>query len=484
LKEIFVKTVMLWALLFFINYNKIGRINMSQICIDFLRQSFLSNSKLIDSNYSSVSEKDLIKELHRYREHILSNLQKNILEDNSELNVCIESFNDLPKEELLKQLALYIDRIVIPDPLFELTEEKTNIHTEFNALMGFSGDNSVDRRSLALAVSYIIDIYTPITFGLVKLMPISLIHELPKDLPIKYSATGFRDVLPEQINDYYNSISRVCNVNRNNGAMTYCLDEPLSLGTTIHVSFPEEDRLNSVVYQYMETKVIDFDDSTRKLRMGYRPADQITPEAFDAWVNQSINQAAIKHFTDKYKELLFAKKAGCMYLTQSQLTANILQMAIQKPTIESEIATMALKLDVPVFEKISLDDILSIRYNGGEAFHNFRAELNSKLISIRDIADAQELQKRLDNITYELNEIQVKEVEKEYRKIKRSLKIDSALLTGSLLSSFFTGGLTLVGAAGAIAKGGFDSSKYYNDVIEHNGFFLWKLNNLAQKYTA
>ena len=36
----------------------------------------------------------------------------------------IESFSERPREELLKQLALYVDVVTISDPLFELTEKK------------------------------------------------------------------------------------------------------------------------------------------------------------------------------------------------------------------------------------------------------------------------------------------------------------------------------------------------------------------------
>ena len=75
------------------------------------------------------------------------------------------------------------------------------------------------------------------------------------------------------------------------------------------------------------------------------------------------------------------------------------------------------------------------------------------------------------------------EVEKEYRKISRTLKIDALGFTGSLIASFINGGLTAVGAAATFAKGIIDANKYYTDVHEHNGYFLWKLNKRSQKLT-
>jgi len=457
---------------------------MSVMCIEFLQNSFLWDNRMVDTGYFSVDERDLFDELQKYRENVLSNIseiQEGIHNDISTLNVCIESFTDLPTEQLYKQLALYVDQIVIPDPLFELTEVKPGITSVFSTFMGVSNSENINRSDVANAVLYIKSIYLLITSNLVKLLPISLIHEAPKELPITYSETGFRDVLPPHIREFYSSIVKVCNMERKANHLRLSMEEPLRPGTGIYVFFPDEDRRCGFAYQFMRSEVLNIDKQTGKFEFRSTIPDSISEMEFIAWVNQSINQASIKHFEEKYNELLLAKKVGCMYLSRSQLTANILSMSIKKPTPESQMATMAMKLDLPVFSKISLADIISIRQNEGEAFHNFRSELNSKLISIRGIEDPKELRMQLDTISYEMNTLQVRDVEKEYRKIKRTLGIDATVLTGSLLASFVTGGLTLVGAAAAVAKGVLDSSKYFADVREHNGFFLWKLNKQASK---
>ena len=137
---------------------------------------------------------------------------------------------------------------------------------------------------------------------------------------------------------------------------------------------------------------------------------------------------------------------------------------------------------MPVIDQLPITDILEIRNNYGDAFHNFRNELNAKLVRVDSIKDPDVFRQQLDAISYELNNIQVKEIEKEYRKINRTLKLDVLALTGSLIISFATGGITTVSAAGAVVKGMSDLGKYYTDVSEHNGLFLWKLNDRAKKY--
>ncbi len=140
-----------------------------------------------------------------------------------------------------------------------------------------------------------------------------------------------------------------------------------------------------------------------------------------------------------------------------------------------------MKLELPVVDGLQMNDIISIRQNSGEAFHNFRNALNERLLSLRLINDANELKKRLDNISYELSETQVATVKKEYRKILRSLGVDIAVFSASLLASYYTGGLTLIGAAGAAFKGIGDYKKYLSEVKENNGYFFWKINREASK---
>lgn len=169
-----------------------------------------------------------------------------------------------------------------------------------------------------------------------------------------------------------------------------------------------------------------------------------------------------------------------MFLANSQFTSDLLSSCIVKKDVHTDLANLSMQLDLPLFEKISLRDIISIRCNEGEAFHNFRSELNSKLLDLREITDANELRIKLENVSFELTEIQVADVNREYRKIVRNLAGDSVMLTGSLLTSFCTGGLTLLGAAGAVLKGVNDYTKYLSEVKQNNGYFLWKINRAKQ----
>lgn len=458
---------------------------MSKNCLSFLLDSFLFLSECVAEGYSKYQDSEITSELEKYRNFVLENIeniQNEIKHAHDKLNISIETFNELPTEDVYKQLVLYMDQVVIPDPLFELTEERNPFSDTVGQYMGLQKTSGIERQKLTDVINYIKCISPLIESGFVVMLPVSLMHEAPKEIGINYSPTSFSDIIPTPILEFYRSIAKVHNLEKCDTGLRMDPGKPLMLGTQIYIDFLCEIKSNGCIYQYMLQEVVEYDEKTRKALFRMYIPDTIDAPTFNAWVNQSINQAANHHFKEKYSELVLARKSGCIYLARSPLTAHILQMAIEKPSKDAELSTMALQLDLPVLSQLPITDILDIRKNYGEAFHNFRNELNARLIGLDSIDDTDTFRRQLASISYELNNLQVKEVEKEYRKITRTLKLDALALTGSLIASFATGSITAVGAAGAFVKGISDIGKYYTDVHEHNGLFLWKLNNQAQKY--
>lgn len=457
---------------------------MSKKALEFLENSFLFNTTSRDNIYSMYSDNDIYSELQRYREYILlsaDEIRSEVRNDDNKLNVCIESCKELPTEDMYKQLILYMDQVIIPDPIFDLAEPKSPFSETAGQLMGFSTHEKVNKNKLCDLVDYIVCIIPLIDAGFVVMVPLTHIHERT-EIPILYSPTAFSDVIPKNILEYYRSIARVKNLESSEKGLIVKDEENLHLGTRILVEFADEDRLTGHLYQYMTTKVLDYDKKSGEAKFVFEPADSISEIEFTTWVNQSVNQAANTCFDKIYKELIFSKLYGCMYLTKSNIVSKTLNKVIDRPSKKAELATMGLSVDLPVTNQVLMKDLISIRSNYGDAFHNFRTELNSKLLSLDFCSDAESLCRQIETISYELNNIQVQEVEKEYRKISRTLKLDIVSMTGSLIASFATGGITAIGAAGAFVKGVTDVSKYFADVHEHNGYFLWKLNRQANKY--
>ena len=62
--------------------------------------------------------------------------------------------------------------------------------------------------------------------------------------------------------------------------------------------------------------------------------------------------------------------------------------------------------------------------------------LNLGLLNSRGLTDRDKLKKEVENMSYELDQIQVNEGNKEYRKTIRTLGLSGIILTGSLVVSF------------------------------------------------
>lgn len=452
---------------------------MANTAFDFLIESFLFDERYIEDNFRMVSEQELSSELQKYREHIQENYIDIVdeIQNESELNVTIESAGELPNEQLLKQLALYMDKVVISDTIFEITPTKSEMHIPMSKLMGVKSNSEIDRIQLSRKAKYMKWTTPLVATQFVKYVPISLIHEPPKELPILYSSDNFSSELSEELYKFFYENSKVSNVIIKDGIMRYKENDKLAVGTTIAIGFDREHIRKGHIYQFMASKIRNFDEKTGKFEIMQYIPDSISYNDFENWVTNSINRAAISEFRTTLNEAILAKKLKCMYMAKSQFTSDLLSQTIAKNSVNSDLANLSMKLDLPILNEISVKDLVSIRTDSGEAFYNFRTELNSKLLSLRGLTDKDELQRKIENISYEMNQIQVDQVKKEYRKIVKSFGVDAVVLTGSLVTSFFTGGLTLIGAAGALAKGGADYVKYLNGVKENNGYFLWKLNH-------
>jgi hypothetical protein len=87
--------------------------------------------------------------------------------------------------------------------------------------------------------------------------------------------------------------------------------------------------------------------------------------------------------------------------------------------------------------------------------------------------------KKLENLQHELQEIQVAEVEKEVRRVKREVLRSLVIGAVSLGAVVPTTGWSLAGVAAA-AVGAYRAGTGYSDrVKEHPAFLLWKLKQAS-----
>lgn len=454
---------------------------MSHIIFDFLTESFLFGSGL-DDKFNSFSERELEKELNRYREYVISNMTeiyKEIIYDFKKIAVTIESFSERPSEELLKQLALYVDVITISDPLFELTEKKSTSTKVMAEYYGMDSDETIDREKLVDVLKYMKESTVLIVCNYVKYIPLSYLHEAPLNVPITYDANNYSKSLPEPIMEFLKKNIQIHNTVRSDRGLCVEFDKPLTKGTGLFIHFSDCGFRNGEIVQYQESEVVHFDENTGRFTLRFFTPDIISQETFNIWLEQSVNKACLHMYNETFQEMYLASRLNTMYLTQSTLKAQMMSIEMGKQSIDTKIANMALQLDVPILENSKISDIISIRNDYGESFANFRTELGEKLLHLSHIVDAEQLENELQEVTYAINETYISQIKQETRSLIRSLGIETTIATGSLITNNMMSGnnmLSLIAASIAAIGGIKDTVKLFGDIRERPGYFLWKLD--------
>jgi len=450
---------------------------MSHAAFDFLNDSLLFDQEHIAAKYADVSDAELWTELDKYRAHVLAHREDLLAETagvEGALSVYFDtSSRDLPTVDLLKQCALYFDRAVVDDPIFPLTQRSTASDESASKYFGFSAPE-LSRDSLSSSAAFMRSVRSMTAGQFLKFVPISAGLERPDKIPLTYSDSLYAERIPAELREWFRQRARITPLRRSDrSGWRWRPGDALEIGRAICVDF-EDGR--GFLYFLLASKFEDADDPNR-LTATMRMSDSPPPrEEFEAWVRQSVNQAGGDVLRHLQVDLVHATHSRGMFLTESAFLGDLLRLR-SGPTLSEDVARFALQLDLPVLAGISVDDLMRVR-KYGEAFHAFRLTLQRHLRELSTLQDASVIEKKLQNLQHELEEVQVADVEREVRRVRRKVlrnlgigvvSVAAAATAGSLLAG-------LVPAAVGVYLAG---TGYSDRVKEHPAFFLWKLKDAS-----
>jgi hypothetical protein len=440
---------------------------MSRQLFDFLTESIIFDENQIRNNYCRVERKRLTNELIAYRNHVQTHLDE-IFEDatESKLSIVIDCHeNRRPSPELLKQLALYIDQVIIDDPVFSVSEPPSG-HTKAMArlLETGCGYSSCD---IAEAAEYMKSLTPAVVGGFVKFLPIGRCLKGSDEVPLLFSENHYASLLPLDIMKWFRSKAKVCKLGDD---LVIIHDDPLEPCCNIAILFeglPETVEMSS----FVQTEILSVDGN--KFSVVMRKGDP--PENFDDWILDQANLAARNIFDRISTQTLYAWGLSSTFLTTSPFVCELLNLHIRpEGDLESEIVNHTLKLDLPLLNTASLEDIMQARTEE-EAFDNFRTHLEKSLRELRT-ADQASLKPRLQNLSYELAEVQIRDIERRIANFKRSpLLVDGVLAVGTLVATIQLGSLGLLGILGLGAKGYSTYRRHVTEIKQHPCYFLWRI---------
>lgn len=457
---------------------------MSHVAFDFLSESVLLDEAQIESNYAGMTGPELMRALEQYREHVLSHgdeLRTEAARVEGALSISFDtSSRSRPSVDLLKQCALYFDRAVVDDPLFPLTKQSGSSAVALNQYLGLPAQG-LDRNAIASVAQFMRRVRPMTAGGFLKFAPTTAVLEPPDQTPITYSANLYEERIPEALRDWIRNRAQVSPLRKHTGREGWYWrpGDPLEIGRAIAVSF--EGHEGAFTYFLFTTQAEPHPDGEdgHVILTQWLPDTPPSLAQFQAWVTQSVNQSGGKLLEHLHVDMANANHSGSMLLTQSSLLGELLTMRTAGSTVTEDLAQLALQLDLPILGEVSVDDLMNVRNEYGEAFHNFRLALQRHLRELRTTADRALIEKKLENLQHELQEVQVAEVQKEVRRVKREVLRSLVIGAVSVGAVVPTTGWSLAGLAAA-AVGAYRAGTGYSDrVKEHPAFLLWKLKRAA-----
>lgn len=234
------------------------------------------------------------------------------------------------------------------------------------------------------------------------------------------------------------------------------------------------------------------------LEASRQPLETSVSDAIDIWFTNAVpngfpdalRSAVRKSMTELFMDEVLhdlprAQLSESMLVPSLKHHKELLRIATEPAERgELEIGRLALRLELPVIQSVSVPDLVHVRAECYEAFRDFRVVLRQLLAGLRDIGDPVRFAHALEDIQREVMEQQVREVDKELRRVKRTMKNDAMLAVAGVTAALYAGpttplGLLLYATSARKVADVISAVLNVRGPVELPGYFLWKLARSA-----
>ncbi|QSO46750.1 hypothetical protein [Alicyclobacillus mengziensis] len=361
------------------------------------------------------------------------------------------------------------------DPIFEFTTFQSAIADTMGEFLGFE-NTGLDREALSSTIKYVKSMTPLVALDFMKFVPLHFSDNQVREVLLHYSPTRFSGLVPKDILKLFHKRAEVKQLIRESQGWRID-DAPLRPCRGIAIGFKGHNETSINTYHLLESEVVSMDDATRQVLFRQYLRDEPPDTAyFLSWVFQSINRSAGGLFKELVHDLEQVGHVGGMYLATSDFVRELLDYRFGNTSdLRQDVANLAMNLDLPILENVSLQRIVEIRAKDGEAFANFRVALERNLRSLRSINDAVKLKTELENISHELSEAQVSDIQSKMRGLTKKTLVNGVIGAASLGTTILSHGITLFGVILAATKGYEQYSQYLDEVKQNPAYFLWKV---------
>ncbi|WLG55926.1 hypothetical protein PSH77_25215 [Pseudomonas extremorientalis] len=450
---------------------------------DFLAHSLLTDPTLIAANYDGETDQRLECELESYRKHCIAELDRLTVEVSHVAGSlsCVGSA-EMGSLSSLKRAALYIEQMILPDPIFPFTAPKSAMSSTMSGYLGMgSSSEKLNRVALAGAVKDVLSKRDMVVGGYLKFYPVSYHDEAPVQIPIYYDANGYTDLVPTPILQIFREKSEIFTAESTPGGLI--VTDRLEPCRKIFINFKGTRPGTGFIYNLMSQETLSFDDETRiaQFRLS-TPSFPPSQAHFDKWVAESLARSAGSYFRGLTTDISLAQSLSSVYACSSSFDSQLLRssmMEVDKGIPENAIECV-LKMKLPYMDKISSRDLMSLRNNDGEAFQSFRTDLEARFRELRYESDSIVIRRKIVDIEHEMSEVQVKAISNKIKSVRRAAVVDLGLAFSGLAAAVVTSGVSLFGTLTAALHGAKTYAEYRKDVKENPCYFLFEAKRLTK----
>ena len=454
--------------------GKIPRATMGTILYDFLRDSVLFNEERLSDRFAGLTDAQLRRELAQYRTFCLANIDTLTGEiPSSRPNSVVFSGSRRPSVQQLKRTGLYVERHVIDDPLFPFTREAGEIGRTAARHLGYA-EAALNRRELCEALQFLLDVTPMVAADYVKFLPVSQIYEPPPESHLTYSENYFSDALPREVMEFIRHRTRVRSMEPANtgwrvlGGVSPCRG--------LFIDFIGDSWDQGHVYHLHDAKPHIVDEASRLVRFELS-LPETPPDAgrFQAWLFQSMNQAARDAHNGVVAEFAMARRCGATYLARCQFTFDLLAMlGGHAASIPARTTASLMELELPFLRGVSAEDLMRIR-SDREAFDSLRDAWERGFSELRLEDDPERRRLKTENFVRELTELNVREAGREVARLRKTLMLGAGIAVAGVVGALFGPEASLLTTAAAVFQGLKTHNDYRKATTSNPAFLLWKL---------
>jgi hypothetical protein len=381
---------------------------MSNTSFNFLADSFLFRD--FENEFEDYSLTALQDEINSYKKHIESSLDEINIEciNKGEEDNFLSEFtkvNDFPSTDRIARAAMYCNKIILDDPIYLTSFKNLEVINRERKLRGMEtlSDDMV-KKQLARQVQYMKSLTPAVrtTADFVKFYPLSK----PFNDKVNLSTVNIPDLTTSFINDetlnWFNTRVQVFEVNEEKKIVDItkiCKDIAINFkGDDSRTFFPSYRTLIPTdpddIYNIQKAIIID------------TPPDA---EQFKIWIAEEIIKSIKDRFFQLYQKNEYALKFNSMFIANSEFESEFYRTNFSKQIdLDTKSLMVNFQMNFPQVVNESLEDVIKVREWNFESLINYRNNLKSDVVALRNESDARSLSSFSKDLESKyLNELEV-----------------------------------------------------------------------------